>query len=93
MTERFLDGDSELNLSTHRATVSVWDRRGWDGTREQLTITRWMVGAAGAGQDAGPGTDFHAVANGFVSVTPLQVDLTRHGALEGVREWLKEPVA
>jgi len=37
--------------------------------------------------------DFHAVANGFVSVTPLQVDLTRHGALEGVREWLKEPVA
>jgi hypothetical protein len=48
MTERFVDGDSELNLSTHRATVSVWDRRGWDGTREQLTITRWMVGAAGA---------------------------------------------
>jgi len=48
MTERFPDGDSELNLSTHRATVSVWERRGWDGTREQLTITRWMVGAAGA---------------------------------------------
>jgi len=48
MTERFLDGDSELNLSTHRATVSVWDRRGWDGTREKLTLTRWLVGAAGA---------------------------------------------
>jgi 5'-nucleotidase len=32
----------------------------------------------GPEQDAGPGTDFHALRNGFVSVTPLQVDLTRH---------------
>ena len=48
MTERFRGADSELNLSTHRAPVSVWDRRGWDGTREQLTLTRWLVGAAGA---------------------------------------------
>ena len=48
MTERFRGADSELNLSTHRAQTSVWDRRGWDGTREQLTITRWLVGAAGA---------------------------------------------
>jgi hypothetical protein len=39
---------SELNLSTHRAPVSVWDRRGWDGTREQLTIMRWLVGIGGA---------------------------------------------
>jgi hypothetical protein len=48
MTERFLRADNELNLSTHRAPVSVWDRRGWDGTREQLTLTRCLVGAAGA---------------------------------------------
>ena len=48
MTERFRGADNELNLSTHRAPVSVWDRRGWDGTREQLTITRCLVGAAGA---------------------------------------------
>jgi hypothetical protein len=48
MTERFRGADKELNLSTHRAPVSVWDRRGWDGTREQLTITRCLVGAAGA---------------------------------------------
>ena len=48
MTERFRGADSELNLSTHRATESVWERRGWDGTREQLTLTRWLVGAAGA---------------------------------------------
>jgi 5'-nucleotidase len=51
----------------------------------------YWVGAAGPGQDAGPGTDFHAIANGYVSVTPLQVDLTRHGALEGLKAWLEEP--
>jgi 5'-nucleotidase len=48
----------------------------------------YWVGPAGAGQDAGPGTDFHAVAEGFVSVTPLTVDLTNHAALDSVRAWL-----
>ena len=38
----------------------------------------YWVGPAGVGHDAGPGTDFHAVANNYVSVTPLQIDLTRH---------------
>jgi hypothetical protein len=36
-----------LNLSTHRAPASVWDRRGWDGTREQLAMTRWLLGIGG----------------------------------------------
>lgn len=49
----------------------------------------YWIGPAGVGQDAGPGTDFHAVASGYVSVTPLQVDLTRHAALEDVSGWLK----
>jgi 5'/3'-nucleotidase len=48
----------------------------------------YWVGPAGAGQDAGPGTDFHAVAEGYVSVTPLTVDLTNHAALEGLRKWI-----
>ena len=39
---------SELNLSTHRASASVWDRRGWDGTRERMAMTRWLLGAGGA---------------------------------------------
>jgi len=47
----------------------------------------YWVGPAGAGQDAGPGTDFHAVAEGFVSVTPLTVDLTHHAALGDLRAW------
>jgi 5'-nucleotidase len=48
----------------------------------------YWVGPSGAGQDAGPGTDFHAVAEGFVSVTPLQIDLTRHAALPLLTSWL-----
>jgi len=50
--------------------------------------TIYWVGPAGAEQDAGPGTDFHAVREGYVSVTPLQVDLTRHSALGVVESWL-----
>jgi len=46
------------------------------------------VGAAGAAQDAGEGTDFYAVHNHQVSVTPLQIDLTHNGQLSMVREWL-----
>jgi 5'-nucleotidase len=48
----------------------------------------YWVGPAGAEQDAGPGTDFDTIAQGFVSVTPLQVDLTRHAALPEVTKWL-----
>ncbi len=50
----------------------------------------YWVGEAGAEQDAGPGTDFHAVANDYVSVTPLHVDLTRHRMLEPLQGWLGE---
>ena len=48
----------------------------------------FWIGPAGAGQDAGPGTDFHAVSEGFVSVTPLTVDLTNHAALAELRTWV-----
>jgi 5'-nucleotidase len=48
----------------------------------------YWIGPAGAQQDAGPGTDFDTVAAGYVSVTPLQVDLTRHAALPALGSWL-----
>jgi hypothetical protein len=44
--------------------------------------TIYWIGPAGDARDAGEGTDFHAVANGFVSITPLQVDLTDHAAAQ-----------
>src|SRR5213593_4717591 len=37
----------ELNITAHRAPASVWDRRGWNGTPEQLALTRWLVGIGG----------------------------------------------
>jgi len=50
--------------------------------------TIYWIGAAGAAREAGPGTDFHAVANGSVAVTPLQIDLTHNDQLDDVRRWL-----
>ena len=50
--------------------------------------TIYWIGAAGAARDAGPGTDFHAVAAGHVAVTPLQVDLTHADRLDEVRGWM-----
>jgi 5'-nucleotidase len=49
----------------------------------------YWVGPAGEGADIAEGTDFHAVSEGFVSVTPLAVDLTRHSAVGDVGEWLR----
>ena len=51
----------------------------------------YWVGAAGGAADAGEGTDFYATAHGQVSVTPLQIDLTRYSQLETVKEWIDTP--
>jgi 5'-nucleotidase len=80
------DGSEPVFESTrlghrHRAEPVV---RGTDPRGRAI----YWVGAAGPEADAGPGTDFHAVASGRVSVTPLQVDLTRHSALAGMAAWL-----
>ncbi|BCX89613.1 5'-nucleotidase [Methylomarinovum tepidoasis] len=50
----------------------------------------YWVGPAGPEQDAGPGTDFHAIRQGCVSVTPLQIDLTRYDAIDTLAAWLPE---
>lgn len=49
----------------------------------------WWIGAAGSGADAGAGTDFHAIAQGRVSITPLLVDLTRYSAMDGLAAWAR----
>lgn len=51
--------------------------------------TVYWVGAAGAAQDAGEGTDFHAVANGYASATPIQIDLTHGAQIPVVKGWLQ----
>jgi 5'-nucleotidase len=50
--------------------------------------TVYWVGPVGAAQDAGAGTDFWAIANNKVSVTPLMIDLTAYGQLDGIKTWL-----
>jgi len=48
----------------------------------------YWVGPPGQAQDAGPGTDFYAVEHGRVSVTPMQIDLTRHRGIQPLQHWL-----
>jgi 5'-nucleotidase len=67
----------------HKAEPVV---RGFDPRGREI----YWVGGAGPEQDAGPGTDFFAIREGYVSVTPLQIDLTRYDSLEPLAAWLPE---
>ena len=101
MLERRLDNSLILNVNV--PDVPLEALRGFRATRlgyrhrsEPVIPARdprgrpvYWVGPAGAQQDAGPGTDFHAVAEGYVSITPLQIDLTRHAALAPLQSWLE----
>ena len=49
----------------------------------------YWIGPAGPEADSGPGTDFYAIAQRYVSVTPLQIDLTRHTAIDKLGAWLE----
>jgi 5'/3'-nucleotidase len=51
--------------------------------------TVYWVGAAGAAADAGAGTDFHAVEEHYVSITPLQIDLTNRDLMAPVADWIE----
>lgn len=95
-----LDAGTILNINV--PDLPLQDLSGWRVTRlgnrhksEPIIPARdprgqtcYWIGPAGAEQDAGPGTDFHAVAAGFVSVTPLLVDLTHHPQMQGLQAWL-----
>ena len=50
----------------------------------------FWIGENGKEADNGEGTDFHAVANNFVSVTPLQIDLTKYSEVKQVSDWLQD---
>lgn len=49
----------------------------------------YWVGPPGPEQDAGEGTDFHALRSGYISVTPLQIDLTRYESMDELSGWLE----
>ncbi|WP_445401118.1 5'/3'-nucleotidase SurE [Zobellella sp. An-6] len=50
----------------------------------------YWIGPPGAKQDAGEGTDFDAVERGFVSITPLTIDMTAYGQMAALTSWIKE---
>jgi 5'-nucleotidase len=100
LNENPLPQDTTLNVNV--PDLPYGDLRGFKATRlgyrhraEPVVESRdpkgrllYWVGPAGAGQDAGPGTDFHAVENGYVSVTPVHFDLTQRSAIEHLQAWL-----
>ena len=59
-------------------------------TKNPRGETVYWIGPAGPAADAGEGTDFHATENGFVSVTPLQMDLTNRDQMADVAGWLTD---
>lgn len=95
-----LPEDTILNVNV--PDVSIKNLKGYQATRlgqrhksepviksedPRGRIIYW-VGPPGAEQDAGPGTDFYAINAGFVSVTPLQLDLTRYERINDLKAWL-----
>lgn len=67
--------------SRHRAEAVIRDK---DPRGREI----YWVGAAGDEADCGPGTDFHAINTGKVSITPILTDLTRYEAMETVSHWI-----
>ncbi|QSX39841.1 5'/3'-nucleotidase SurE [Shewanella cyperi] len=59
-------------------------------TRDPAGREIFWLGPPGAEQDAGEGTDFGAVADGYVSITPLTVDLTAYGQLNALTDWIEK---
>ena len=81
-----------LNLTTHRASASVWDRRGWDGTRGQLATTRWLLGVGG-GALALQGLRQRSVMGSVLAGIGGSLAwwaLTGEGDLSDARRWIGE---
>ena len=50
--------------------------------------TIYWIGSSGREDDAGKGTDFYAMSQQQVSITPLQLDLTHHAARDQIKDWI-----
>src|SRR5215210_3816386 len=88
------DNTPDLNLTTvtHRAPESVWDRRGWNGSREPLALTRWLVGVGGAAL-ALQGIRQRTVVGGTLAGlggTLAWWALTGEGDLSDARRWFTQ---
>lgn len=50
----------------------------------------YWIGPPGLEADAGPGTDFYAVSQGFVSITPLSIDMTQYSVFDKLSTWISD---
>lgn len=96
-----LPPDTILNVNV--PNVPWKDLQGWEATRcghrhkaEPVIQDKdprgrpiYWIGGIGGEHDAGPGTDFDAIRRGCVSISPLQIDLTRHSALDQLKGWVQ----
>jgi 5'-nucleotidase len=99
VTERGLPADLLLNVNV--PNVSLDEIKGFRATRQGLRVYNdqldrrtdprgaayYWIGGDTPGGVPDEGTDFGAIARGFVSITPLQLDLTAHARLEQLEEW------
>jgi 5'-nucleotidase len=97
-----LPRDTLLNVNV--PDIALSDLKGYQVTRlgqrhksepvvkaqDQRGREIYWVGPPGSAQDAGEGTDFYAIKMGYVSITPLQLDLTRYEQMETIKAWLPE---
>ncbi len=95
-----LSHDTVLNVNV--PDVALNDIKGFQTTRlgkrhmsEKSVVDKddaslYWIGENGKEADNGVGTDFHAIANHYVSVTPLQIDLTKYNEIDTVSKWLNQ---
>ncbi len=95
-----LSHDTVLNVNI--PDVSIDNIKGFQTTRlgkrhmsepsvqDEENPSLYWIGENGKEADNGVGTDFHAIANHYVSVTPLQIDLTKYNEIDTVSQWLKD---
>src|SRR5690606_24406236 len=96
-----LPADQILNINV--PAVAISELKGIQVTRlgrrhkaETMTSTTdpwgrkiYWYGSLGPELDAGEGTDFHAVANGYASITPLQIDMSAYKSMDRLQQWLE----
>ncbi|CAB5498128.1 5'-nucleotidase SurE (EC 3.1.3.5) [uncultured Gammaproteobacteria bacterium] len=99
ITHAQLSHDTILNVNV--PDVPLADIQGFQTTRlgkrhqseksvpDKDDASKFWIGENGAQADNGVGTDFHAIANNYVSVTPLQIDLTKYNEIDTVSTWLE----
>jgi len=95
---------SNTILNVNIPNVPYADLNGWQATRlghrhKSKPVVKqqdprgediYWIGEQGKAKDAGEGTDFYAISQDIVSITPLQIDLTRHQVLNDLSAWLQD---